>query len=232
MEEVPESAIRAQVKRMLESRVFARADRVRKLFSYLIDQTLAGCAGTLAEKGIAEALYPGRAYDPASNAGIRLDMRALRTKTAQYYAVSPADPIVISLPQGSFVPVFNAKEPPQSVGGAPLDGVWKGRVTYQSVYMVMPGAETFAEVFEFEVDRDRLYGTATFRGRPLMIEHGGVSGDRVTFQTHSRDGSGNSLTLKYSGKLSGNEIDVQFSIDCRSYSPEPRKFTATRIVQS
>src|SRR6185503_15955263 len=91
----------------------------------------------------------------ASNPIVRVDARRLRDKLREYYADAAADPIVISLPKGSYVPAFAlnadtipargqspaaAEDPPQVVSQSPPSpaiapeaarrrvSVWRGAV--------------------------------------------------------------------------------------------------------
>jgi Tol biopolymer transport system component len=108
----PDSAVRAQLDRILVSAVFSRSDHLRRFLSFIVEQTLAGQGPTLKESVLAHELY-GRAadFDGGTDPVVRVDARRLRDKLREYYQDS-SDPVVISLPKGSYVPVFGGSGSP------------------------------------------------------------------------------------------------------------------------
>jgi eukaryotic-like serine/threonine-protein kinase len=86
-----------------------------------VEETLNGNAGELKEYTIgAQALERGDSFDPRTDPIVRAEASRLRTRLALYYATEGlGDAVVISLPKGSYVPVFetgtqNRAEPPGS----------------------------------------------------------------------------------------------------------------------
>jgi hypothetical protein len=110
-----EQAIREQLARILASEAFKRGSRSGRLLTYLVEQTVAGRTQYLKEYTLGvEALERGADFDPRSDPIARVEASRLRSKLEVYYGtVGSADPIVIALPKGSYVPTFEAH------GGAP-----------------------------------------------------------------------------------------------------------------
>jgi Tol biopolymer transport system component len=107
--DLPESAVRAQLDSILASSVFSRSPHLRRFLSFIVDQTLAGQGPRLKEAVLAHELYgKGTDFDAGNDPVVRVDARRLRDKLREFYE-GRSDPIVISLPKGSYVPVFEAR---------------------------------------------------------------------------------------------------------------------------
>jgi Tol biopolymer transport system component len=106
--DLPDALIRAQLERILGSEIFSRSGHLRRFLSYIVEQTLAGQGQSLKESVIAHELYgKGAAFDGGTDPVVRVDARRLRDKLREYYD-GRSDPVVISLPKGSYVPAFEA----------------------------------------------------------------------------------------------------------------------------
>lgn len=100
--------IRAQLRRLLNSKVFAGAGRMRRFLEFVVKQTLDFPNEPLKEIIIGSELYASDdTFDPRLNATVRVDATRLRAKLREYYASEgAADPLIIDLPKGSYTPVF------------------------------------------------------------------------------------------------------------------------------
>ncbi len=104
--ELSDSAVRAQLGRILASTIFSRSQQLRRFLSFIVDRTLAGQGHTLKEAVLAHELYgKGTDFDGGADPVVRVDARRLRDKLREFYEDS-SDPVVISLPKGTYVPVF------------------------------------------------------------------------------------------------------------------------------
>ena len=106
-----ESAARDQVRRMVSSRVFQNSERLRRMLSFIVEQTLQGAKKSLKEYTIAVEVYDrGDAFDPRADAIVRVEAIRLRKKLQRYYQTDGAsDPIIIALPKGGYVPQFHQR---------------------------------------------------------------------------------------------------------------------------
>ena len=112
----PVTAVRAQLDRILASDLFSRSERLSKFLRYVVEETLRGDGGGLKEATIARELYQrDHDFDTATDPIVRVDARRLRDKLREYYSESTNDPILVTLPKGSYVPVFE-----RNVTSAPL----------------------------------------------------------------------------------------------------------------
>jgi Tol biopolymer transport system component len=122
--DLPDSAVRAQLDRILASAVFSRSEHLRRFLSFIVEQSLAGQGHTLKESVLAHELYGrGTEFDGGTDPVVRVDARRLRDRLREYYE-GGSDPVVISLPKGSYVPVFegNPASPIQTVRPVVLTG--------------------------------------------------------------------------------------------------------------
>src|SRR5678815_4468528 len=104
--DLPDSIVRAQLERILASETFSRSQSLRRFLSFIVEQRLAGQAHALKESVLAHELYQkGTDFDGGTDPVVRVDARRLRDKLREFYE-GRSDPIVISLPKGSYVPVF------------------------------------------------------------------------------------------------------------------------------
>ena len=100
--------VRAELERILASEVFSRSQHLRRFLSFIVEQRLAGQGHSLKESVLAHELYgKGTDFDGGTDPVVRVDARRLRDKLREYYE-GRSDPVVISLPKGSYVPVFEA----------------------------------------------------------------------------------------------------------------------------
>lgn len=128
---LPDAAIRAQLERIIASEVFSRSQQLRRFLSFIVEQSLAAQGHTLKESVLAHELYgKGTDFDGGTDPVVRVDARRLRDKLREYYAGS-ADPIVISLPKGSYVPVFerNSAFPPDAAPQPAFTGPPESRLS-------------------------------------------------------------------------------------------------------
>lgn len=110
MDPSPEE-IRLQLDRLLASGGFTNAERMSGFLRYVVERAVAGESDQVKEYVIGVAVF-GRdeQYDPRLDSIVRVEARRLRTKLDEYYAGDGrADPIVISVPRGSYTPAFERR---------------------------------------------------------------------------------------------------------------------------
>ena len=103
--------IRAGLERTLASGEFANSERMRRFLRFIVEETLAGRGDCLKETQIGIHVFdrvPG--YDPKADAIVRVEARRLRSKLLEYAEQHRADPLVIELPKGGYLPAFRWRE--------------------------------------------------------------------------------------------------------------------------
>ena len=113
---VPPNAVAEQLERVLQSEVFRNTGRSSKLLRFLVDQTLNGQAERLKDYTLgSEALGRGEDFDPRTDPIARVEASRLRSRLELYYATEGAsDTVLITLPKGGYVPLFEYRSPIQS----------------------------------------------------------------------------------------------------------------------
>lgn len=120
---------RLLVQRVLASEALARSERLCDLLLFVCDLTLAGRAAEINEQRVGEAVFGRRKdYDSSADGIVRTQASRLRQRLRTYFeGEGSAEPMVITIPRGSYVPVFELRstlpeEPLASTSaGIPLD---------------------------------------------------------------------------------------------------------------
>ena len=103
-------AVRFQLRRIVTCDAFARSDRLAKFLQFVTEERLAGRSDTLKERVIANELYGRTGSEAGNDPIVRVDARRLRDKLREYYASSPDDTLLITLPKGSYIPSIRANQ--------------------------------------------------------------------------------------------------------------------------
>ena len=123
--------IRTQLAKLLTSRTFAHAERMRRFLTFVVEHHLSSPEAPLKEITIGIEIYAsGADFDPRINAVVRVDATRLRAKLREYYgSEGMADPLIIDLPKGGYRPVF--LDPKQS-------GVITAEISVEPSIAVLP----------------------------------------------------------------------------------------------
>lgn len=100
--------VRAQLSRILSSSGFANSPRMTRFLKFVVETTLEGNGPRLKEYVIAvEVFEKADSYDPQADSTVRTEASKLRARLTRYYETEGAqDRMVITIPKGSYVPVF------------------------------------------------------------------------------------------------------------------------------
>jgi hypothetical protein len=103
--------IRAQLGKLLASKVFASAGKIRRFLEFTVEHAIESPQESLKEIVIGNALYdPNGGFDPRLSAVVRVDATRLRSKLREYYTTEGLeDALVIDLPKGTYTPVFHGE---------------------------------------------------------------------------------------------------------------------------
>src|SRR5579863_6321001 len=102
--------ILAQLERILSSKGFRRADRLKRFLTFAVNETMAGHGEQLKEFVIGvEVFDKGPKFDPRSDPIVRVQARRLRAQLSRYYhEEGHADETLIELPKGGYTPIFKS----------------------------------------------------------------------------------------------------------------------------
>ena len=100
--------VRAQLARILGSPEFAVPQRGRDFLRHVVEETLAGHADRLKGYTIATSVFERDAsFDAQADPVVRIEAGRLRRALERYYLVAgQADPVLIEVPKGGYVPTF------------------------------------------------------------------------------------------------------------------------------
>jgi Tol biopolymer transport system component len=147
--------VRLQLDRILASAAFADAGRASSFLRFVVERKLEGHAGEIKEFVIAvEVLGRNSSFESKSDPIVRVEAGRLRERLSSYYeAEGGADPVLISLPKGRYVPEFTERQPREaskSVGVLRLS--------------ILPPENASFESFAVSPDGRKLAFTAALNG--------------------------------------------------------------------
>src|SRR5689334_17836273 len=107
----PAEECRALVQRILASKEFQRANRLRDFLLYVVDRKLADSPQEITETLIGHRVFGRPAvYNTGEDSIVRTEARILRQRLDRYFTKEdPAEPILLEIPKGSYVPVFRQR---------------------------------------------------------------------------------------------------------------------------
>lgn len=99
--------------RILASRTFHQADRLKRFIAFIVEETISGRGSQLKEFLLGMEVFDKDArFDPRNDPIVRVQARRLRVRLARYYAEEGReDDVLIDLPKGGYAPVIKRHEP-------------------------------------------------------------------------------------------------------------------------
>ena len=97
-----------QLNRILASKAFRQADRLKRFLTFIVEETLAGRGERLKEFAVGvEVFGKPESFDPRNDPIVRVQARRLRAQLARYYREEgPEGELLIELPKGGYAPIF------------------------------------------------------------------------------------------------------------------------------
>ncbi|HYL38612.1 MAG TPA: hypothetical protein VEV17_22030, partial [Bryobacteraceae bacterium] len=113
--------MRRQLERVLSSAEFVRSERLSRFLRLVVELHLDGKDEEIKESLIGVEVFGRRPdYDPKRDSIVRTEASRLRARLFEYYAGGgKADPVIIDLPKGRYMPVFRQPEAPPNTTSAP-----------------------------------------------------------------------------------------------------------------
>ena len=110
--EIPNSAIEQQLERILVSPDFAASQQLSKFLRFVVAETLAGRANRIKQSTVAVKVFERTVnFDAQADPIVRVQAARLRRTLERYYLTRGSqDPILITIPKGTYVPVFQELE--------------------------------------------------------------------------------------------------------------------------
>jgi TolB-like protein/tetratricopeptide (TPR) repeat protein len=107
--------VRAQVDKILASRLFTRSDRLCRFLRFCVELTLDDKSDQVKEQLVGVEVFDRKGdYDPRTDPIVRVEARRLRSKLKAYYTTTgKPDCLLIDLPKGAYVPSFRMRSASQ-----------------------------------------------------------------------------------------------------------------------
>lgn len=156
-----DSALNAQIQRIVQSKTFRASAVHRELLSYLAAKSLVGEADDLKEYTVGiDALGKSTSYDPRQDSSVRMHGARLRQKLVEYYRVEGVnDPVVIDLPKGGFKITFESRPATQpGAAGPSVSGRWASIYVWAAIAAVGVAAAFYLGI---RLERSRMPASVT-----------------------------------------------------------------------
>lgn len=116
-----EPDVRAALDRMLASDLFRASPQLAVFLRYVVEAALRGDGDRIKGYTIGvEAFGRGADFDPQTDPIVRVEATRLRRTLDRYYAeAGAAEPVIIDLPRGSYVPTFRWRQPDDDAAAVP-----------------------------------------------------------------------------------------------------------------
>src|SRR5260370_41783685 len=101
-----------QLNRILASKAFRQADRLKRFLSFVVAETISGRSDRLKEFAVGvEVFGKDTSFDPRNDPIVRVQARRLRAQLARYYREEgPAEERVIERPKGGYARNFRPRQ--------------------------------------------------------------------------------------------------------------------------
>ncbi len=155
------SAVLSQLEKILASDGFQHSRRYPALLRHVVEKTVAGNADDLKERMLGITVF-GREpeYDTSSDPVVRTTASEVRKRLDDYYSrPEHAGELRITLPVGSYVPIFQAASPPVAEKPQPAIPWWPRvrRILVPTAAAMLLATAAFALVTRLHSDRTPLH---------------------------------------------------------------------------
>jgi len=99
--------VNTQLERILACERVNLPERARKFLRFVVSETLAGRSMYLKAYTIADVVFGRRNFDAQSDPAVRIEAGRIRRELERYYLMAgPREPVIITIPKGGYVPIF------------------------------------------------------------------------------------------------------------------------------
>jgi TolB-like protein/tetratricopeptide (TPR) repeat protein len=172
-----------QLDRILRSVTFRQVDRLKRFFSFIVSEALAGRGNQLKEYVIGVQVFDkDSSFDPRADPIVRVQARRLRARLERYYREEGGgDSLVIELPKGGYAPVFRNRE--SSAAGRPSIGpTLAGQNTIAVHALADQSAARDLEYFCEGLRQEIIHRLAKLEALRVLAVQTGITGVSVEHQ--------------------------------------------------
>jgi len=129
---------REALRRLLQSKHFAKTKRVSRFLEFVCEQAFAGNSEKLNEYLIGVEIYErGSEFDPQQDAIVRVQAHEIRRRLKEYYQEEgKEDPLRIDFPPGHYVPAFSRSDLQPAISEPPISGSAAAESVVQREHLV------------------------------------------------------------------------------------------------
>jgi hypothetical protein len=166
---------RELVRRVVQSQIFAGSQALRGFLSFITEQAIAGNSEKIKEQRIgSEVLGRKPDYDPATDNIVRVRAHELRQRLEKYFATEGAhEPVVISIPKGTYVPEFHPRMPVPVVEVEPFVPVSRPSVVRHWIPWIVACSLAVALLVTLSRGRAQTASPPTLQDVPAMRDFWG-----------------------------------------------------------
>src|SRR5579872_309836 len=131
------AGVTEQLDRILASKAFRQADRLKRFLTFIVEETIAGRGERLKEFVVGvEVFGKPESFDPRNDPIVRVQARRLRAQLARYYREEgPEGELLIELPKGGYAPTF------KPLKNAPVRRTMSPTLVSRNTAVVLPFAD-------------------------------------------------------------------------------------------
>jgi adenylate cyclase len=203
---IPATEVLQQLERLLVHEKLAQSPRISRFLRFVVECKLDGNGESLKEFAIGTHVFDrGTDFDPRTDPIVRVQAANLRAKLDEYYSGHGAgDPIVITVPKGSYVPTFT--RPGEIPSATPVDGL---RETVAVLPFVNLSSDPENDYFSDGLTEEIISCLAAVRGLKVVAR---TSVFRFKGQSHDIRDVGKQLhvgtALEGSVRRSGQQVRI------------------------
>ncbi|HLK63986.1 MAG TPA: tetratricopeptide repeat protein [Bryobacteraceae bacterium] len=207
-----EAKVMDQLNRVLGSKAFRQADRLKRFLSFIVEETVAGRGERLKEFVVGvEVFGKPESFDPRNDPIVRVQARRLRAQLTRYYREeAPDSEMLIELPKGGYAPVF------RQIKSAPTRRIVGPTLVSRNTAVVIPfldhsvsgDQEYFCEGLTQEIIH-AIAGAGEIR--LVAWTEGAPAGAQTTIKT-AADWSNAALIVTGSVRKAGNDARITMNL--------------------
>lgn len=135
---ISDGLVREHVARVVSSKTFAQAERLKRFLTFISDEAAAGRGADLKEYVIGVQVFGKEtSFDPRTDPIVRVQARRLRARLVRYYRdEGNADDLIVDLPKGGYAPVFRVRDE-----AAPVKRTLTATLAGRNTVAIMPIAD-------------------------------------------------------------------------------------------
>ncbi len=209
----PHLHVAEQLDRILASKAFRQADRLKRFLTFVVEETLAGRRDRLKEYVVGvEVFGKPESFDPRNDPTVRVQARRLRAQLARYYHEEGSDgELSIELPKGGYAPVF------RQIKSLPVKRIMSPALVSRNTVVVLPFADHSAsrdlEYYCQGLRQEIIHTLAGAESIRLMAwNEGAPAGTQVPPVKEAAERSNVALIITGSVRKAGGEVRINMNL--------------------